>query len=72
MSMIWLWDNQLYIKFIDLDLDDINLLNPSDELTYSFLKSGKNKISGIIIQKSQDLNIDKKFISILWLQVKNI
>ena len=47
---------------IDLDLDDINLLNPSDELTYSFHKSGKNKINGIIIQKSQDLNIDKKFI----------
>ena len=45
---------------IDLDLDDINLFNPSDELTYSFHKSGKNKINGIIIQKSQDLNIDKK------------
>ncbi len=47
---------------VDLDLDDINLLNASDELTYSFHKSGKNKINGIIIQKSQDLNIDKKFI----------
>ena len=43
------------------NLDDINLLNPSDELTYTFIK-WKNKINGIIIQKSQDLNIDKKFI----------
>ena len=42
----------------DLDFNDINILNPSGELTYSFHKSGKNKLNGILIQKSDFSNLD--------------
>ena len=41
-----------------LDFNDINILNPSGELTYSFHKSGKNKLNGILIQKSDFSNLD--------------
>ena len=41
-----------------LNFNDINILNPSGELTYSFHKSGKNKLNGILIQKSDFSNLD--------------
>ena len=41
-----------------LDFNVINILNPSGELTYSFHKSGKNKLNGILIQKSDFSNLD--------------
>ena len=49
-------------KSTNLNFDDINLLNPSEEITYSFHNSGKNKLNGIIIQKSQLINIDPKLV----------
>ena len=45
-----------------LDFNNLNILNPSSEVTYSFHKSGKNKLNGILIQKSNFLNLDSNLI----------
>ena len=50
-------------KSTNINFDDINLLSPSKELTYSFHNSGKNKLNGIIIQKSELIDIDPKLVS---------
>lgn len=50
-------------KSTNLNFDDINLLNPTQELIYSFHNSGKNNLNGIIIQKSELITIDPVHVS---------
>ena len=50
-------------KSTNLNFDDINLLNPTEELIYSFHNSGKNNLNGIIIQKSELIDIDPVHVS---------
>ena len=50
-------------KSTNLNFDDINLLNPTQELIYSFHNSGKNNLNGIIIQKSELIDIDPVHVS---------
>tara|TARA_B100000963_G_scaffold98122_1_gene84747 strand:- start:605 stop:2920 length:2316 start_codon:yes stop_codon:yes gene_type:complete len=58
--------NYQTINFISestgLDFNNLNILNPSNEVTYSFHKSGKNKLNGILIQKSNFSNLDSNLI----------
>ena len=58
--------NYQTINFISestgLDFNNLNILNPSSEITYSFHKSGKNKLNGILIQKSNFSNLDSNLI----------
>ena len=58
--------NYQTINFISestgLDFNNLNILNPSSEVTYSFHKSGKNKLNGILIQKSNFSNLDSNLI----------